>query len=225
MGTKAFGYLRVSGRGQVKGHGLKRQREIVQEYATRHGIDLVHIYTDSHTGTEADRPAFVEMLGEILGNGVRVVIVECLDRLARDLIVQTTLLAKLESEGVTLISASTGEDVTASMRDDPMRKALVQIQGVFAELDKSLLVRKLRKGREAKRASEGRCEGRKPFGAMDGEQDTLSRIRQLRRKPRNGERRSYGEVARTLNRESRPSRSGRPWTRGTVHAVCKRLGW
>ena len=54
------------------------------------------------------------------------------------------------------VSASTGEDVTATMRDDPMRKALIQIQGVFAELDKSLLVRKLRKGRVEDAQSEAR---------------------------------------------------------------------
>ena len=54
------------------------------------------------------------------------------------------------------VSASTGEAVTATMRDDPMRKALIQIQGVFAELDKSLLVRKLRKGRAGDAPSEAR---------------------------------------------------------------------
>ncbi len=95
----------------------------------------------------------------MMSNGVKVVVVESLDRLARDLLVQSVLLSKLAVEGLTLIAANTGEDVTAAMQTEPTRKFLVQIQGALAELDKSLLVRKLKRGREAKRAATGRCEG------------------------------------------------------------------
>ena len=224
MATKAYGYLRVSGKGQVTGHGLGRQRDIIKGHTKGAGLEIVDWFKDAHTGTEADRPAFMEMLGAIMGNGVKVIVVECLDRLARDLMIQSTLLAKLESEGITLISASTGEDVTASMRDDPMRKALVQIQGVFAELDKSLLVRKLRKGRDAKRAETGRCEGRKPFGEHPGEEETLTRIRELRRKPRGKSRKPIAEIARILNSEGLFNRSGSAWTRQNLHKIMQSAG-
>jgi len=50
------------------------------------------------------------------------------------------------------------------MQADPMMKAMVQMQAVFAELDKSLLVRKLKKARRLKKQRNGHCEGRKPFG-------------------------------------------------------------
>ena len=43
----------------------------------------------------------------------------------------------------------TGQDVSEAMQKDPMLKALVQIQGVFAELEKNLLVRKLRRARDS----------------------------------------------------------------------------
>jgi hypothetical protein len=46
--------------------------------------------------TEAgNRPAWVEMLATILDNGVRTIIIEKLDRLARDLIVQEHIIADL----------------------------------------------------------------------------------------------------------------------------------
>jgi hypothetical protein len=46
-----------------------------------------------------------------------------------------------------------------------MKKALVQIQGVLAELDKNLTVKWLRKARDAKSAEQKkRCEGRKSYG-------------------------------------------------------------
>jgi len=225
MRAKAFGYIRVSGKGQVGGHGPGRQKDIIEGFARKAGLQVVGWYRDVHTGTKEDRPAFVEMLEAILTNGTKVVIVESLDRFARDLMVQTMLLAKLEAEGITLLSASTGEDVTASMRDDPMKKAMVQIQGVFSELDKSLTVRKLRKARDRKREVDGRCEGRKPFGEKPGEAETLDRIKQLRRKPRGGKRRSFGQVAGILNAEGRPTRTGRPWSRSAVHKLSHAHGW
>ena len=105
-----------------------------------------------------------------------------------------------------------------------MRKALVQIQGVFAELDKSLLVRKLRKGREATRAAKGRCEGNKPYGHYDGETEGLERIRALRRKPRGRERLSLSKTAAKLNAEGHRNRAGRVWTKQNLYQVMRTVG-
>lgn len=122
------------------------------------------------------------------------------DRLARELSISEHLRIYLASEGINLISAQTGENITEITLNDPMRKALVQIQGVIAELDKPLLVKKLRKTRERKRAEQGKCEGRK--GYKDAENvHILKLIKKLRRNPRSqGKRRmGYKEVAERLN--------------------------
>ena len=95
------------------------------------------------------------MITAILANGVHVVIVESMDRLARELRIQETLLIYLASKGIDLISARTGENVTQAVKEDPLRKALVQIQGVFAELEKNQLVRRLKKGRERAKVERG----------------------------------------------------------------------
>lgn len=226
MTTKAFGYVRVSGQGQLKGHGPERQRDDIAAFADRNGIEVAAIFQDAWTGTEDDRPEFMAMLEAMMTNGVRTVVVESMDRFARDLAVQMQLIAKLLSAGITLIPANTGQAIsTATLDDNPMLKAMVQIQGVFAELDKSLTVRKLRKARDAKREAAGRCEGRKPFGTHDDEAAVLDRIRQLRRKPRGGDRRSFAAVATVLNAEGLATRQGKPWNRGCVHAICQRNGW
>ena len=44
---------------------------------------------------------------------------------------------------------------------DPMKKAMRQIAGAFAELEKARLVSKLRGARERKKALTGKCEGKK----------------------------------------------------------------
>ena len=221
--TLAYGYVRVSGKGQVKGHGPRRQRDDIQAFADANGYEIVHVYQDAYTGTESDRPKFIEMLAAMMANGVKVVIVECLDRFSRDLMVQSTMLAKLSTEGLTLIAANTGENVTAAIQADPMRRAMVQIQGVFAELDKSLTVPKLRKAREDKREKTGRCEGVKRFGYFEGEPEVIERMRELRRKPRGGKRRSFADMAAILNEEGHPTRHGGPWTRGAVHKILSRV--
>ena len=222
MDKQGVGYLRVSGKGQLAGGGLDRQKDVIARYAKSAGIVVQEWYREAHTGTKADRPEFSRMLEDLLSNGCRRVIVESLDRLARDLGVQMRLLALLVAKGVTLINASTGQDVTRQMQDDPMLKAMVQVQGTFAELDKSLTVRKLRRARERVRASEGRCEGRKAFGYHDNEKPVARRMRALYRKPRGGERRSWAEIARILNAEGHATRTGVPWSGMTVRQILAR---
>jgi DNA invertase Pin-like site-specific DNA recombinase len=219
----AYAYLRVSTKGQLmEGHGLGRQEELIRQFSTRAGFDIVTVYSDAYTGTEADRPNFTRMLAEMMTNGVKTVIVESLDRLARDLYVQTLLLAKLAAEELTLVAANTGEDVTAAMTEDPMRRAMVQIQGVFAELNRAQTVHRLRKGREAAREETGRCEGRKPYGARDGESAAITRIAELRKaKPKPF---SLQRIADVLNADQAtyPTRTGKPWSKQLVKNILDR---
>jgi DNA invertase Pin-like site-specific DNA recombinase len=222
---KAFGYIRVSGKGQLKGDGLRRQEEAVRQYAQEHGMTLANVYSEegvSGTLGEADRPAFQDMITDMLKNGVRTVIIEGVDRLARALMVQEQLITYLASKGITLVSARTGEDVTAAIMGDPMKKTMVQMQGVFSELEKSLLVKKLRVARESKRALEGKCEGRRGMSETEDGRAIIAMVRKLRRKPRNGRRKSYASIAAQLNEQGDKTMAGKPWTAANVQNVLRR---
>ena len=224
MKTEAVGYCRVSSIGQQKtGTGLSRQEEAIRAFAKQSGYKLSEVYREAFTGTENDRPVFETMLVDLLDNGCRVILVECLDRLARDLSVQLQIIALLASKGITLINAMTGQDVTAP--SDAMTKAMIQIQGTFAELDKNLLIRKLKKGRQAKKEKTGSCEGSKPYGYYPGEPEILDRIKQLHRKTKYSKRLGAYEIATILNKEGLRSRKGTPWYGGTVRQIIIRLGW
>ena len=113
-----------------------------------------------------------------------------------------------------LISANTGEDVTDAVRRDPMKKALIQIQGVFAKLDKSQLVNKLRKGREKVKQDRGKCEGRKHYGENSEEERTIMRrITYLRRLSRGQQKRmSFQKIADVLNEDGIKTILTRNWT-------------
>ncbi len=176
--TKAFAYLRVSGKGQIKGDGFARQLQAIRGYAAAHEIKIAGVREEGVSGTteSLDRPAWAAMMTEILGNGVRTIIIEKLDRLARDLMVQEATIANLAKDGISLISV-TEPDLMAT---EPTRILMRQFMGALAQYEKSQIVLKLRGARMRRRAVDGRCEGRKPFGRDDAERAALQRMKLLR---------------------------------------------
>ncbi|MCE9560442.1 MAG: recombinase family protein [Planctomycetes bacterium] len=225
MSVKAVSYLRVSGKGQVEGDGFERQRVAIQLHAQQHGLEIVREYREegiSGTRDADERPALSELLAEIAGCGVQIVLVERADRLARDLILGELLLAEFRKLEVAVIAVDAGVDLTAADAD-PTKKLIRQILGALSEWEKTALVLKLRVARQRMRRFSGRCEGDKPFGFKPGEAAILLRITELSRKPRNGKQLSAGRIAKILNHEERPTRSGKPWSRGSVWVILQRV--
>jgi len=220
-----YAYLRVSGRGQVVGHGFDRQLESIKAFCDQQGYEINQVFKEQVSGTtdETDRPEFSAMVTTILKDGVDTVIVESLDRFARELRIQEQLLIYLASKDINLISANTGENVTKAITDDPMKKAMVQMQGIFAELDKSLLVKKLRKSREKVRKDKGKCEGRKSYKETEKGAEILREIRRLRRRRKGRKQRTFKEVAALLNEQGYTAANGKPFTGNTVRGILHRL--
>lgn len=221
---KALGYLRVSGKAQVEGDGFPRQREAIARYAKTHAIAVVGEYRDegvSGTKDLDDRDGLSELMAHVRSNGVRLVLVERADRLARDLMVGEVLLAEFRKLGVAVVAADSGTDLTAG-DDDPTRVLIRQVLGAVSQFEKSVIVAKLRAARLRKRRATGQCEGRKPFGTKPGEAETVELMRRLRRKPRGGERLSFDAIAARLNAEGMATRTGKAWAGATVCGILKR---
>ena len=211
--VKAFSYLRVSGKGQLQGDGFTRQRAAIKAYAAANDFKIVREFREegvSGTVETLDRAAWSEMLTVLHSNGVRTIIVEKLDRLARDLMVQEAAIADLHKHGFALVSVAE-PDLMAS---DPTRVLMRQLMGAVAQYDKSQIVAKLRGARMRQKAKTGRCEGRKPFGFYAGEQAGIERMRALR-----AEGLGFDRIAAALNSESLPSRSGKPWHGVVVNRI------
>lgn len=216
---KAYSYLRVSGKGQLSGDGFTRQRETISAYAKAKGYSIAAEYQEqgvSGTKELSNRQALAALLAAVESNGVKVIIVERADRLARDLIVSELILQDFRKAGVAVIAADCGEDLTA-VDADPSKVLIRQILSAVAQYDKSVTVLKLRKARERIRASGRRCEGRKPFGARPDEQTILGRLRAL-----SGQGMSLRQIAASLNREGLKTRQGRDWRAGTVGGILSR---
>jgi len=221
MKTKAFSYVRVSGKGQIDGDGFKRQAETISRYAKANRMEIVQEFRDegvSGTKEALDRPGLTDLFVAIKANGVRLVIVENATRIARDLMVSEIILGEFRKLGVKVVSADGGVDLTLG-NDDPTGKLVRQILAAVSEWEKCLIVQKLRASRLRIRRSGGRCEGRKAYGSTPAELAVIERMKAWRT-----ERKSFAEIAAVLNAESIPSRAGgtAKWHPTQVQRVLKR---
>jgi DNA invertase Pin-like site-specific DNA recombinase len=165
----------------------------------------------------AGRPGLAALLDRLESNGVRLVIVERADRLARQLMVQEVIVGQFKKIGARILTAD-GVDLTSG-DEDPTRALIRQVLGAVAEFEKNVLVLKLRAARERKRHRGERVEGVKPYGHFPAEGAIVARMKQLRRKPPKGRRPSLADVATQMNAEGHRNRAGREWSPQMVHHV------
>lgn len=216
--TSAFAYLRVSGKGQVGGDGFTRQLAEIRKYASEHAIRIVRVFREegvSGTKELENRPALLDLMTELHANGTKLVMVEKLDRLARDLMVQETIIGDLRKNGFALVSVMEPD----LLQDDPSRKLMRQIFGAIAEYEKTMIVLKLRGARVRMRAKTGRCEGAKVFGTFAGEKEVIERMTALR-----GSGMGFDRIAATLNAEGVRPRRGARWHGLTVNKILTGKG-
>ena len=217
MKKMAYAYLRVSGRGQIDGDGFERQLIAIKQYAAANGIKIVKVFREegvSGTTDWDDREAFAEMMALLLTNGTRTVLVENLSRLARDLLVQESIITDFRNKRLELVSVAE-PDLDGN---DPTRVLMRQMLGAFHQYEKAMIVAKLRGARQRKKAKTGRCEGRKPYGFRAGEQPVIEQIHTLR-----GKGLPLQKIADRLNHQGIATRTGKQWTAVQINRLVKRV--
>ena len=221
---KALAYLRVSGKGQIKKDGFPRQREAIRKFAKANNLEVIGEYRDegvSGTKELEDRQGLAALLDHIESNGIQIVLVERADRLARDLMVGEVILGQFRNLGISVIAADSGVDLTTG-DDDPTRTLIRQVLGAVSQFEKSVIVLKLRAARQRTKRKTGRCEGRKPYGYYPGEAEIIKRIKELYRKPRGEKRLGFMTIAKKLNEEGIPTRTGAKWSDVLVKSILTR---
>ncbi len=208
---KCYAYLRVSGIGQIDGDGFARQLSAIKRYAKHHRLSIVKVYREKGvTGTIEERPALTDLMLDLEenGSGVKTVIIEKIDRLARDLMIQESIIRDFQKQNFNLISALEGDKL---LSDDPTRELIRKVLGCFSEYEKKMVVAKLKSARDRVKARTGKCEGRKGYREINPE--LIRMIKKLRRKPKGRPRQSFQKIAETLNEKGVSSISGQPWSR------------
>lgn len=218
--TKAFAYLRVSGPGQIEGDGFVRQLETIYKYARSNQIEIVQVFQDEGVPGKTElqnRPGLASLLARLETNGVKMVLVEIPDRLARDSVVAELIIREFQKVGCRVISASGGVDLTAGSDDNPTAKLVRQILAAVAEFDRCIIVLKTRAARERLRTKNGKCEGRKAYGTRPGEKEILMLIMNLESQGMKCER-----IASELNDRNLLTRYEKQWNAGTIWKIIER---
>lgn len=207
---KVYGYVRVSGDEQKKKDGPIRQQTAIAGFCEQFKLEFGRFFSDlgvSGTIEGINRPGLMDLITEAELNGAEAIVVESMDRLARDLIVSEMIFRELKKRNIKLFAVNLGfvEQVSADV--DPSRKLIRQIFAAMAEFEKSSLVLKLRAARERIRREKGRCEGGPGYSATREGTILLNLIMKSR-----GSGCSWGSIAALLNRGGLKKKNGTPWT-------------
>jgi DNA invertase Pin-like site-specific DNA recombinase len=218
--VKAVAYLRTSSATNVGSDrdSVIRQGEAIAAYGERTGIEILASFHDpgvSGTDPLETRPGFSALLDLIEGNGVRTVVLEDASRLARELLTQELGIIMLQQRGVRVLT-TTGDDLTDT--SDPMKTAMRQIAGAFAQLEKARLVAKLKHARDRKRREKGHCEGARPNEKHN--RAACERAREIRAVDAS---RSLRIIAETMAADGLLSSTGKPFTAKIIAAMLRRL--
>ncbi|MET9414116.1 recombinase family protein [Streptomyces klenkii] len=227
---------RVSTAGQaVDGYGLDAQERDCRKWNAAAGHRIVYVVTDGDgkggkTGrsTIDERDGVMEAMQWIADGHADGILAPNLDRLARELTVQEAILAYVWALGGRAFTADHGEHLEDD-EDDPMRTAMRQMRGVFHQLDRGLIRKRLRDGRETKGERGGYAFGAPRYGqqAKDGELVDLDEekdVEALIRRWHDEEGLGPRPICRRLNGEDGdgeaiPSKRGGKWHPTTVARI------
>lgn len=158
---RAIAYIRVSSQRQVEeGSSLDSQTKQVTQFAAAHGYSLLRIFREEGESAKTDqRPRLQEMLAYCRDrqNGVTVVIVPKIDRLARNVSDYTNL--KLQLSRLRIRLESLGERI----EDTPVGRFTETILASVAQFDNEIRAERS-KGGMVEAASQGRWVWKAPIG-------------------------------------------------------------
>jgi DNA invertase Pin-like site-specific DNA recombinase len=153
MMKRAVLYMRVS---SVDQHPESQLHDL-RAMAAQRGYEIVREYTDKISGTRAKRPGLDELLHDARHGRFDVLLVWSFDRVARSVKHFLEVLDELTHLKVEFISFRENIDTGG-----PLGRAMIVIIGAIAELERNLIIERVRAGmRRAK--LEGRHIGRRPL--------------------------------------------------------------
>jgi DNA invertase Pin-like site-specific DNA recombinase len=177
--ARAAIYLRVSTLDQHP----ETQVHDLRQMAAQRNLEIVHEYVDHGvSGTRARRPGLDELMRDARRGRFDIVLVWACDRVARSVKHFLDVLDELNHLNIEFVSFRENIDTTG-----PLGRAIVVIIGAIAELERSLIVERVRAGMRRARL-EGRHIGRRP---LDVDHQDIMRHRM------NGQ--SLGQIAKAFS--------------------------
>ena len=146
-------YMRVS---TVDQHP-ETQLHDLRQMAAQRGYTIFHEYTDRISGAKAKRPGLDAMMADARHGRFDVVLVWASDRIARSVKHFLDVLDELNRLNIEYVSFRENIDTGG-----PLGRAIIVIIGAIAELERNLIIERVRAGMRRARL-EGRHIGRNPL--------------------------------------------------------------
>jgi DNA invertase Pin-like site-specific DNA recombinase len=222
---RVLGYIRVSTQEQVSGFGLDVQRAAIRDYCKANELRLADVLSDEgQSGSNGldTRIGLAEALARVERREVSGIVVYRMDRLARDLLLQETLMTRMRQAGAEVISV-TEPDIDS---DDPTRILVRQVLGSISQYERALIRGRMMAGKAAKVAQGGYGGGRPAFGyaAKDKtlvldprEQEAVELIRRL-----HADGASLRSIAQRLDADGHRPKSGERWHPTQIKRILER---
>ena len=147
---RAVLYMRVS---TVDQHP-ESQLQDLRQLATQRGLQIVQEYTDRISGVKARRPGLDQLMHDARRGRFDVLMVWACDRIARSTRHLLDVLDEMNRLDIEFVSFRESIDT-----EGPLGRAIVVIIGAIAELERNLIVERVRSGMRRARL-EGRHIGR-----------------------------------------------------------------
>lgn len=203
-------------------YSLEYQEEKARIRVKEKGWQLVKVRKDVGSGKDSNREGYRELLSDIRSRSIDVVVVYKLDRLSRNVKDIYHFLDLIREHRVELVSLCESFDTTT-----PMGRAMLGVAAVFAQLTRETIAENTRNGM-IQRAKRGKWNGgNDPYGydyvkggslvVNPAEAATVKRIFDLfvNRKM------SASKIARLLNLEKVPTKTGAEWSVSLVTRLLK----
>ncbi|HGD0819412.1 TPA: DUF4368 domain-containing protein [Streptococcus agalactiae] len=112
-------YERLSRDDELQGesNSIVNQKKILEEYASKNNLtNIIHFTDDGISGTQFDRPGFMEMMNGVNQGNIGCIIVKDMSRLGRDYLKVGQCMEILRQKGVRLIAIN--DNVDSFYRED-----------------------------------------------------------------------------------------------------------
>lgn len=221
---RVLGISRVSTKEQASDahFSFLAQRTRIQEYCAGRQWELVDIVEYVQSGG-SNRRELQEILNRVIHERIDCVVVNELDRLARDMVSTMLFLEELQQAGCRFASVSDDLDLTT-----PDGELKMMMLAMFAHYFRQQLSRKV-KGGQSERAKQGKRHGIRPYGyrpngdtwAIDADEAVIvQKVYHWYLHDHMG----FRAIAKQLNAENVPGQHGRlgTWDARTVERMLRR---
>lgn len=219
--NKAIGYVRVSTEKQAEdGVSLDAQINKIKAWASLNDYELLHIYKDEGiSGSSLNkRDGMIKALSNI--NKGMAFVCYSLSRISRDTVDTINISRDIEKKGADLVSLSEKIDTTGASG-----KMIFNMLAVLNQFERDQVSERTQVAMQFKK-SKNQAYSPTPYGyTRQGneliiDKQEASNILKIKKMFETGK--GYSEIARILNSENIPTKTGKIWRANTIYYLLQR---